>query len=76
MDNGFRTHWDNMACAPCLVQKNGPLIISYDNEKSLKMKINFALKKKLAGVMIWEITGDVVNGTNALLPGVYKAVYR
>jgi len=26
--------------------------------------------------MIWEITSDLVNGTNALLPGVFEECYR
>ncbi len=69
---GFVKMRDELACVPYLKQKNGPWIISYDDEISLKKKIRFAAKNNFAGVMIWEITSDMVNGTNALLPGVFK----
>ena len=75
-EKGFVKMWDAMAHVPYLKQKNGPWIISYDNARSLKKKIKFVKKNKFAGVMIWEITSDVVNGTNALLPGVFEDCKR
>ncbi len=73
---GFVKMWDEMAGVPYLKQKNGPWIISYDNAKSLKKKINFVKEKKFAGVMVWEITSDIVNGSNALLPDVFNECKR
>ncbi len=75
-EKGFVKMWDEMADVPYLKQKNGPWIISYDDAKSLKKKIGYVKKNKFAGVMIWEITSDIINGTNALLPGVFEECKR
>ena len=38
--------------------------ISFDNEKSVKMKANFAVDMDLAGVMVWSIETDDFHGEN------------
>ena len=35
--------------------------VSYDDEESIKNKVNYVKKKQLSGVMIWEITQDYNN---------------
>ena len=32
--------------------------ISYDDEESIGYKVDYALEKKLGGVMFWEFAGD------------------
>ena len=36
--------------------------VSYDNERSVKMKADLAWDKNLAGVMVWSIETDDFNG--------------
>jgi len=36
--------------------------VSYDNERSVRLKANFAFEKKLGGVMVWSIETDDFNG--------------
>ena len=38
--------------------------ISFDNEKSVKMKANLAMDLNLAGVMVWSVETDDFNGEN------------
>ena len=53
--------------------------VSYDNERSVKMKADLAWDKNLAGVMVWSIETDDFNGrllvrTNQFCILVYKSV--
>ncbi len=66
--NGYTRYWDPVARVPCLLQENGPWIYCYDDAQSLRRKLDFAMEKNLAGVMIWHVTGDIVGGRHALLP--------
>jgi chitinase len=36
--------------------------ISYDNEKSVQAKTNFAMSQKMAGVLIWSLDTDDFKG--------------
>jgi chitinase len=54
----FEQHWDPDAQAPFLYSKDSAMMISYDNPKSLKLKAEYLKKRKLAGVMFWEYSGD------------------
>lgn len=52
-----RYHWDSQADVPYLsINQSGSAndkFISYDNEQSLKDKIDYAKQQNLSGVMIW-----------------------
>lgn len=52
--------WDKESSTPYALRKDQA--ISYDNEESLREKIRFAMKKKLAGVMVWSIDTDDFHG--------------
>ena len=55
---GFKDHWDKAAKAPYLFNKQTSVFITYDNEKSVRLKCRYVLREELAGVMFWEYNND------------------
>jgi len=58
-DSGFVQLWDTAAVAPYLWNERDSLFISYDDEESLKAKMEYVLSQGLGGVMFWEYTEDI-----------------
>ncbi|KAK9892078.1 hypothetical protein WA026_018279 [Henosepilachna vigintioctopunctata] len=56
----WSVYWDGESRTPYAV--NGNKVVSYDNEQSLREKVKFAMKAKLAGVMVWSIDTDDFQG--------------
>ncbi|MFQ3575052.1 MAG: glycoside hydrolase family 18 protein [Cytophagales bacterium] len=56
----FEEKWDSVAQVPYLVGKNINTFVSFDNEKSIRLKAEYIKSKKLAGVIIWEMSGDFI----------------
>ena len=56
--NGFTRHWDNTAKAPYLWNAEEKTFISYEDEESIRYKIEYLKDKGLAGVMFWEYSAD------------------
>jgi chitinase len=67
---GFERHWDDKAKVPWLYNRNQRIWISYDDQESIAHKAAYARTHGLAGVMIWELSGD--DGT--LLPSVNRSL--
>ncbi|XP_044746225.1 probable chitinase 2 [Coccinella septempunctata] len=57
---GWTTYWDSKSHTPYAVNENK--VLTYDNQRSLREKIQFAMQKKLAGVMVWSIDTDDFQG--------------
>ena len=57
-DNGFKRYWDDVAKAPYLWNSAEKTFISYEDEKSIKYKIDYMKNRGLAGVMFWEYSAD------------------
>jgi len=55
---GYKRHWDKKASAPYLFNKDSKVFITYDDEKSVKLKCKYVKKNELAGVMFWEYFSD------------------
>jgi chitinase len=70
---GFQKFWDEGAQVPYLEEKNGKCVISYDDPKSIAIKCDYAVKKGLKGVMIWNIGADVTGANTPLLNTIAKA---
>jgi chitinase len=66
---GFRSYWDRKAKAPYLFNDSTRQFISYDNERSIKLKCRYVKKHRLAGVMFWEYNNDL---NEYLLPVIDK----
>jgi len=56
--NGFTRYWDDTAKAPYLWNPVEKIFISYDDEESIKIKIEYLKNRGLAGVMFWEYSAD------------------
>ncbi len=56
--NGFTRYWDDVAKAPYLWNPEEKTFISYEDEESIALKIEYLKKRGLAGVMFWEYSAD------------------
>ena len=56
--NGFVTHWDSEAQAPYAIHQERRLLASYDDEKSIALKTQYAKDKHLGGIMFWQLVDD------------------
>nr|WIF89306.1 glycosyl hydrolase family 18 protein [Acholeplasma laidlawii] len=50
--------FDNEAGVPYLVKKDGTIFISYDNERSIRLKSEYVIENGLGGLMFWEYGAD------------------
>ncbi|KDR12054.1 putative chitinase 2 [Zootermopsis nevadensis] len=60
ISNGWKTFWDDNSMTPYAVQGNK--VITYDDERSIAEKVNFAIKLDLAGTMVWSVDTDDFHG--------------
>ncbi|KAL7442529.1 hypothetical protein ACHAXH_009809 [Discostella pseudostelligera] len=51
--------WDDQSATPYAITSDGGLV-SYDDERSICLKTEYALKENLQGFIIWELSGDVM----------------
>jgi len=68
--------WSTDARVPWLEERNGPGLWSYESPRSVREKAQYILKEEVAGVMIWEITHDVVDGKHLLLEALTAPLLR
>ena len=58
----FVEMWDENAQAPYLADKDGTLVLGYDNARSLALKCAFIKENGMLGGMYWEYAGDNESG--------------
>lgn len=69
----FTRKWDERAEVPYLVSSAWNMLVSYDDEASIRIKSQYMLDKKVHGCIIWEITQDYLpDGSTPLLNAVAK----
>ena len=56
--NGYKRYWDRNAKAPYLFNPETNVFITYDDERSIKKKVQYVKKHKLAGIFFWEYFND------------------
>lgn len=56
--NGYAAYWNDAAKVPYLFNTESGEFITYDDTRSLHDKTRFIKRRKLAGAMFWQITGD------------------
>lgn len=56
--NGFNYYWDDVAKAPYLYNPTQKLFVTYDDKRSVQMKTQYVIDKKLSGIMFWQLSGD------------------
>jgi chitinase len=57
-DSGWVYHWDPVAKAPYKYNAKDRLFASFDDTTSIRLKTEYALHKKLGGVMFWQLGED------------------
>ncbi len=57
-NNGFVQYRDNIAQAPYAFNPERKLFATYDDSLSVKIKTKYAVKKKLNGIMFWQLMDD------------------
>lgn len=72
----FGRRWDSAAKVPYLISEPWKEFISYDDEESLRLKAQFVMDRDVRGIIIWEITGDMLeDGTTPLLGAVHSTLH-
>lgn len=56
--SGFEHYWDKKAKAPYQYNKSKNLFATFDDPQSISEKTKFVRRKKLGGVMFWELSDD------------------
>ena len=53
-------YWDAAAAAPYLYSptRHGGHFVSFDDEESMSLKMEYIIENELGGAMFWEITAD------------------
>ena len=54
----FVSFWDSKANAPYIWREKDSLFLTYENPKSLKIKVDYVKNKKMGGIMFWQFNGD------------------
>jgi len=57
-DKNYERYWDPAAKAPYLYSAKDNIFISYDDTVSVRLKTEYAIKKKLGGIMFWQLGND------------------
>lgn len=58
---GYISGYDEKAQAPYLWNKEKQIFISYDDARSVKAKADWVKQNKLAGLFVWDLSGDENN---------------
>ena len=68
--SGFKYYWDKKAKAPYQYNASKNLFATFDDERSIREKIKFIRRKKLGGIMFWEL------GEDARVDGLVDVMYK
>ncbi|MEO0505836.1 MAG: glycoside hydrolase family 18 protein [Bacteroidota bacterium] len=71
-DKAYKRYWDSIAKAPYLYNAKDSIFISYDDSVSVRLKTEYAINKKLGGIMFWQLGNDTKD-ENSLLQSIYDA---
>ena len=78
INNGWTYNYDSASHVPYLTYDYGTGVISYDDESSIKEKIDYAINSRNAGgVFMWHLCGDFLSSDNQpLMDAMYeRALY-
>lgn len=62
-NSGWTEHWDDVAKVP--YKTKGNYFLSYDNERSIGEKAKFVKDNNLAGIIVWQVYGDMMDMTSS-----------
>ena len=72
--NGYVKHWDPIAKAPYLYNKEKKEFITYEDKESIKLKTEYAIENGLGGIMFWQLRSDAEK--DGLLDAIYEVVSK
>jgi chitinase len=61
--SGWTDHWDDVAKCPYMTKGN--YFLSYDNPRSITAKAQYIKDNGLAGAIVWQVYGDMINMTSS-----------
>jgi len=70
VNNGFLQYWDPIANAPYAFNTERKILVTYDDSLSIIRKTEYVEKKKLGGIMFWQLRDDKFN--DGLLDVIYR----
>ncbi|HEY1024513.1 MAG TPA: glycoside hydrolase family 18 protein [Sphingobacteriaceae bacterium] len=73
-ESGYRYFWDSTAQAPYRYNESKKLFATFDDVRSLQLKTQYVIDKKLNGIMFWEITHDKPGG--GLLEAIHSTLSK
>lgn len=72
--SGFTYYWDKKAKAPYQYNQKQQFFATFDDPRSIHEKTKFILRKKLGGIMFWELGEDAKE--NGLVEAMNKGLRR
>ena len=77
VDSGFQYHWDETVMAPYLYNSEKSLFVTYDDRRSIELKVKYAIENKLGGIMFWELSNDLYeNGLLDVIDKMKPALFK
>jgi chitinase len=67
---GFQLFWDDISKARYGYNAAEKLFVTFDDERSIELKTNYAIDQKLNGIMFWELSLDTYQ--NGLVDRMYN----
>lgn len=71
---GYRFYWDDVTKATYAYHPQKKLFATFDDKRSLKLKTEYVVEKKLGGIMFWELGSDTY--TDGLLHTINQTLGR
>ena len=57
-DSGYIYHWDDIAKAPWIYNKDRKIFVTFDDRRSVGLKTQYVIDNKLGGIMFWQLAND------------------
>lgn len=71
---GWSYHWDEICKVPYLLNDDQTKFLTFDDTASVRLKCEYAKNTNVAGILIWEISQDVIGDTQPLLETIGKSM--
>lgn len=68
-ERGFTQYWDSIAQAPYAFNNERKILVTYDDSISVSLKTQYAIRRKLGGIMFWQLSDDTFS--NGLLQVIF-----
>ena len=71
---GWKYNWDDVSKVPYYLNNDSTKLITFDDTTSIRYKVEYSMNQNLAGIMIWALGQDIVNGKQPLLETIGKSI--